>query len=67
MGKVTEKCDDLESRSRRNNIRIKEVPEGSEGSGPRDLLAGLLQEVLTLDEKPLIDRAPSPTETTRPQ
>lgn len=55
--KLTEKCEDLEGRSRRHNIRVIGVPEGTEGPRPRDFIAGLLQEVLSLDEKPLIDRA----------
>lgn len=33
------------------------VPEGKEGPNPRDFIARLLQEVLNLEEKPLIDRA----------
>lgn len=71
--KLTEKCEDLEGRSRRHNIRVIGVPEGSEGPRPRDFIAGLLQEVLSLDEKPLIDRAhrtlrrrPEPHEPPRP-
>ncbi|KAL0195705.1 hypothetical protein M9458_007211, partial [Cirrhinus mrigala] len=71
--KLTEKCEDLEGRSRRHNIRIIGVPEGTEGLRPRDFIAGLLQEVLSLDEKPLIDRAhrtlrrrPEPHEPPRP-
>ena len=34
VGKLTEKCEDLEDRSRRHNIRIIGVPEGVEGSRP---------------------------------
>ncbi|XP_026092897.1 uncharacterized protein LOC113065665 [Carassius auratus] len=71
--KLTEKCEDLEGRSRRHNIRVIGVPEGTEGPRPRDFIAGLLQEVLSLDEKPLIDRAhrtlrrrPEPHEPPRP-
>ncbi|KAE8296871.1 hypothetical protein D5F01_LYC05641 [Larimichthys crocea] len=43
-------------RSRRHNIRIVGVPEGVEGSTTRDFVADLLKDVLSLDEKPLIDR-----------
>lgn len=71
--KLTEKCEDLEGRSRRHNIWVIGVPEGTEGLRPRDFIAGLLQEVLSLDEKPLIDRAhwtlqrqPEPHEPPRP-
>ncbi|KAE8296873.1 hypothetical protein D5F01_LYC05643 [Larimichthys crocea] len=56
VGKLTEKCEDLEGRSRRHNIRIVGVPEGVEGSTTRDFVADLLKDVLSLDEKPLIDR-----------
>lgn len=73
LGKLTEKCEDLEGRSRRHNIRITGIPEGAEGSKPRDFIAGLLQDLLSLDEKPLIDRAhrtlrkrPGPNEPPRP-
>ncbi len=55
--KLTEKCEDLEGRSGRHNIRITGIPEGLEGPRPRDFIAGLLQELLSMDEKPLIDRA----------
>lgn len=55
--KLTEKCEDLEGSSRRHNIWIIGIPEGTEGPRPRDFIAGLLQDVLSLDEKPLIDRA----------
>ena len=71
--KLTEKCEDLEGRSRRHNIRITGIPEGTEGPRPREFIAGLLQKLLSLEEKPLIDRAhrtlrrrPEPTEPPRP-
>lgn len=71
--KLTGKCEDLEGRCRRHNIRIIGIPEGAEGSRPRDFIAGLLQDVLSLDEKPLIDRVhrtlrrrPDPQEPPRP-
>lgn len=73
VGKLTEKCEDLEGRSRRHNIRIVGVAEGAEGSRPRDFVADLLKDVLSLDEKPLIDRAhrtlrrsPDPRDPPRP-
>lgn len=54
--KLTEKCEDLEGRSRRHSIQVIGVPEGGEGPRPRDFIAGLWQDVLSLDEKPLTDR-----------
>lgn len=54
---LTKKCDDLEGRSRRNNIRILGIPEGSEGPRPTEFVAGMLQNLLSLDEKPMLDRA----------
>ncbi|RXN15687.1 putative transposase element L1Md-A101/L1Md-A102/L1Md-A2 [Labeo rohita] len=51
------KCEYLEGRSRRNNIRLVGLPEGSEGSRPTEYVAQLLQEVLQLRDKPLLDRA----------
>lgn len=51
------KCEDLESRMRRNNIRLLGVPEGVEGPRPTEFVAGLLQELLGLEDKPLLDRA----------
>lgn len=43
--------------SRRHNIRISRIPEGVEGPRPRDFISQLLQDTLSLNEKPLIDRA----------
>ncbi|KAJ8404964.1 hypothetical protein AAFF_G00328850 [Aldrovandia affinis] len=51
------RCEDLEGRMRRNNIRLLGIPEGVEGPRPTESVAGLLQELLGLDEKPLLDRA----------
>lgn len=51
------KCEDLEGRSRRNNIRLVGLPEGVEGSHPVDFVSQLLQNLLHLQEKPLLDRA----------
>lgn len=51
------RCEDLEGRMRRNNIRLLGIPEGVEGPRPTEFVAGLLQELLGLDEKPLLDRA----------
>lgn len=57
MEKYAQKCEDLEARSRRNNVRIVGIAEGEEGPKPRNFTAKLLQDVLSLDEPPLIDRA----------
>lgn len=73
MGKLTEKCEDLEGRSRRHNIRVIRVHKGLEGSRPLNFTADLLKDVLSLDEKPLTDRvhrtlrrSPDPREPPRP-
>lgn len=50
-------CEDLEGRSRRNNIRLVGLPEGLEGPRPTEFVAQLLKEILRLDEKPLLDCA----------
>uniref|UniRef100_A0AAV2M4W3 C2H2-type domain-containing protein n=1 Tax=Knipowitschia caucasica TaxID=637954 RepID=A0AAV2M4W3_KNICA len=51
------KCEDLEGRSRLNNIRVVGVPEGSEDSRPTVFVAKLLQGLLGLDGEPVLDRA----------
>ncbi|KAI4799472.1 hypothetical protein KUCAC02_016894 [Chaenocephalus aceratus] len=40
--KLSDKCEDLEGRSRRNNIRMIGVPEGKEGTRPREFISQLL-------------------------
>lgn len=55
--RLDDKCEDLEGRSRRNNIRVMGVPEGLEGPRATDFVAQLLRDLLKLDEKPLLDRA----------
>lgn len=55
---LTDKCTDLEGRSRRQNIRVLHIKEGAEsGTKPRDFMAQLLKEALALDNLPLVDRA----------
>lgn len=54
---LTKKYEDLEGRSRLNNIRILGVAEQSEGPRPTEFVAGLLQNLLHLDAKPVLDRA----------
>lgn len=67
------KCEDLENRSRRNNIRLVGITEDQEGTSATEFVSGVLQEVLKLDEKPLLDRAqrtlqakPKPNQPTGP-
>lgn len=55
--RLEEKYEDLEARSRRNNVRLVGVPEGAEGPRPTEFIAELLRDVLGLEEKPLLDRA----------
>ena len=69
---LTDKCDDLEGRARRNNIRLVGVPEGAEGAQPTELVSRLLKDILGLEEKPLLDRAhrtlrPKPKEGEQPR
>ncbi|KAI4901974.1 hypothetical protein NFI96_006075 [Prochilodus magdalenae] len=54
---LTTKCEDLEGRQRRNNIRLFGVPEGIEGPRPTEFVSELLQELLRLEQKPILDRA----------
>lgn len=55
---LKKKCDDLEGRQRRHNLRILGIPEGDEGSTrPTQFIAQILQEMLGLEEPPLLDRA----------
>ena len=51
------KCDDLEGRQRRHNLCILGIPEADEGPRPTELIAQLLQGVLELEKKPLLDMA----------
>lgn len=54
---LQDKCEDLESRSRRNNIRLVNIPQGLEGNRATEFISELLRDLLQLDEAPLIDRA----------
>lgn len=57
VNKLSEKCLELEGRSKRQNLRIAGVKEGLEsGKKPRDFVAQFLAEALQLDNSPLIDR-----------
>lgn len=51
------RCKDMESRMQRNNICLLGILEGVEGPRPTKFMAHLLQELLGLEEKPLLDRA----------
>lgn len=58
--KLRIKLDDLENRSRRNNIRVIGIPEGSEGSHPSAFIEALVLEVFgeqSFSKKPEVDRA----------
>ncbi|KAF7644014.1 hypothetical protein LDENG_00229480 [Lucifuga dentata] len=55
--KLDNKCDDLEARSWRNNIRIVGVPEDSPNSSTIAAISALLKDALNLDKAPLLDRA----------
>lgn len=47
---LTDKCEDLEGRSRRNNIRLVGVLGGIEGAHPTEFIAQLLKDTLNLGE-----------------
>lgn len=51
------KCEDLEGRSRRNNLRLVGIEEGAEQGQPTKFVSALLKDVLELDGAPLLDRA----------
>lgn len=53
---LEDKCEDLESRSRRNNIRIIGVGEGP-GSCSPSAVAALLKDAFSLAKEPLVDRS----------
>ena len=73
VSQANAKCEDLEGRSRRNNVRLIGIAENVEGSNPTEFISGLLQGMLKLDYKPIVDRAhrslrekPKPTDPPRP-
>lgn len=57
VSQLTAKCEDLEGRSRRNNVRLVGIPENVEGPNPTEFVSGLLQDIFKLDHKPIVDRA----------
>lgn len=71
VAKLENKCEDLESRSRRNNIRIVGVPEGPD-TCTTTAVAALLMEAFGLTQEPLLDRShrtlqPKPKPGERPR
>ncbi|KAF4073207.1 hypothetical protein AMELA_G00256310 [Ameiurus melas] len=65
------KCEDLESRSRRNNIRIVGVPEGAD-TCTTAAVAALLKDAFGLEKEPVLDRSnrtlqPKPKSGERPR
>ncbi|KAI4872508.1 hypothetical protein NFI96_005366 [Prochilodus magdalenae] len=57
ISKLDAKCEDLESRSRRQNIRIVGIPEGESFTFTTSKVSDLLKEAFDLDKPPLVDRA----------
>ncbi len=71
VAKLENKCEDLESRSRRNNVRIVGVPEGPD-TCTTTAVAALLKEAFNLVKEPLLDRShrtlqPKPKPGDRPR
>ena len=67
--RLDNKCEDLEARSRRNNIRIVGVPESQASSSAA--ISVLLQKALGLTEAPMLDRShrsllPTPRQDEQP-
>lgn len=54
---LEEHCADLESRSRRNSLRIVGLAEGSETSRPHDFAPQFLKELFGLESEPRVERA----------
>lgn len=50
VASLSEKCEDLEGRSCRNNLRIIGLCEGTEGPHPIDFITDLLKDALQLEE-----------------
>lgn len=73
--KLQEKCMDIENRSRRQNLRIIGIPEGTEAGNPSRFMAEFFSEVLgedNFDSPIIIDRAhrtlaPKPRRGERPR
>ncbi|GCC24520.1 hypothetical protein chiPu_0002921 [Chiloscyllium punctatum] len=54
---LTKKCENLETRSRWNNIRFMGLPEGLKGPRSTEFMAQLLQDLLSIETKPVLDSA----------
>ena len=54
---LSKKCEDLEGRSRLNNVRLVGLPEGAEGPRPTEFMAKFLQDLLGLSDRPVLDPA----------
>uniref|UniRef100_A0A3Q2DIQ2 L1 transposable element RRM domain-containing protein n=1 Tax=Cyprinodon variegatus TaxID=28743 RepID=A0A3Q2DIQ2_CYPVA len=72
VAQLEDKCDDLESRSRCQNIRIIGVPEDDPLSASTAAVSRLLKEAFGFAEEPLVDRAhripiPKPKAGERPR
>ncbi|KAI4825560.1 hypothetical protein KUCAC02_021240 [Chaenocephalus aceratus] len=70
LERVDNKCEDIEARSRRNNVRIVGVPE--ETTNTTAAISTLLKEAFKLEKEPLLDRAhhtlqPKPRPGERPR
>lgn len=72
LATLKDRCEDLEARSRRSNLRIMGVKEGRErGTKLTQFVANLLKDALNLEAPPLLDRAhrslrSKPTEDNQP-
>ncbi|KAK7896685.1 hypothetical protein WMY93_022010 [Mugilogobius chulae] len=56
LGELRGKCEDMEGRMRRCNVRILGVPEGPDSSSA-GAVSKMLQLVLQLDKEPMVDRS----------
>lgn len=74
-GQLKQKTEDLENRSRHNNIRVVGLPEGSEGRSTTEFMSKFLVDILKYDTfttPPELDRAhrtlrPKPAEGEQPR
>ncbi|KAK1906574.1 LINE-1 retrotransposable element ORF1 protein [Dissostichus eleginoides] len=72
LERVDNRCEDLEARSRRNNVRIVGVPEETTITNTTAAISTLLKEAFKLEKEPLLDRAhrtlqPKPRPGERPR
>lgn len=68
---LSAKCENLQNTLRQNNIRIFQIPEGSEGNNTTGFVKGLLRETLKLSPEIDIERAqrslgPKPRDSAAP-